>query len=406
MKYIDIIILLVLCLTLLLFTGCRINTVKPEPADSSTGPVEEPIIEEDTEATVTVYPQQWATGVGTVENPWANDCIKKALDFAPAGGTIFLKSGYYTLSNEVKINKAINIIGEGINKSIIVLDNAHANGIAVDADYCTLKGFTIDGDAQTDGELWLSCIAINNCDYVSLEDIKVKNAGYYGIDFFQNNHSLLQNIYAHDNYRHGIHPGADIAGRNIYNTYRDIYAWNNGNSGFKDRGIEPPVPSEKCYNIFDNLQCWDNGEFGIMIAYQRDSVLSNSFASGNVGKGIYLVAVEDFNVQDCSTILSGEEGLYIGLSKNVNLANVVVKNNYTGLRIDNSSNIVFTACQSYDDRDTPLQAYGIELAGSNTNISLVNCKLMPNKEGEIYNPAGVVLTVIAEKKDCPSFSSF
>ena len=31
------------------------------------------------------------------------------------------------------------------------------------------------------------------------------------------------------------------------------------------------------------------------------------------------------------------------------------------------------------------------------NINLVSCKLSPNKEGEIYNPAGVILKVITEK---------
>ena len=35
MRYIGIITLLVLCLTLLLFNGCMINTVKPEPASGN-----------------------------------------------------------------------------------------------------------------------------------------------------------------------------------------------------------------------------------------------------------------------------------------------------------------------------------------------------------------------------------
>jgi hypothetical protein len=51
------------------------------------------------------------------------------------------------------------------------------------------------------------------------------------------------------------------------------------------------------------------------------------------------------------------------------------------------------------DRDTPLQLYGIELYGTNTGISLLNCKLTPNATGEIYNPAGAVLTVITEKRE-------
>jgi hypothetical protein len=365
MRYISKIILLVLCLTLLLFIGCRINADKPETASgnlenqedfnqssnnsqsSSTGPVYATVIE-DTGESVTVYPQEWATGTGTVENPWANDCIKKTLDFAPAGGTIFLKAGYYILSDRITITKKINIIGEGRNNTIII--TANETGFSInEIDYVSIKNLTIDGDAQTDGQQYLSCIAIANSDYVSLEDIEVKNAGYYGIDLFQNNYFISQDIYAHDNYRHGLHPGSDTTGRNMFNTYRDIYAWNNGDTGFKDRGIEG-FPDEQCYNIFDGINCWGNGHFGIMIGLQKGGVLSNSFASGNGEHGIWIYDVEDLNVHDCSITLNGEEGIHIELSKNVNFINVIIKNNnvtnidYNGeVKIENSSGIKFTS---------------------------------------------------------------
>jgi hypothetical protein len=405
---------------LLSFTGCKINTAKPEPASgnlenqedinqssnnsqsSSIGQVEEPVIEEDTETTGTVYPQKWATGDGTVENPWANDCIQKALDAVPAGGTVFLKSGYYTLSTEVEINKKVNIVGEGRSKAII--KTTSTNGIVVYHDNCTLKGFTIDGDSQVDGTKYLSLIVLVNCDYVVLEDIEVKNAGYYGIDIFQVNYSLFQNIHSHDNYRHGLHPGTDTTGRNKYNIYRDIYAYNNGNCGFNDRGNENN-PDEECFNTYDGLNCWDNDFSGIVICYQRGGVLSNSSTSGNE-RGIYLIDIKDFNIHDCSTTLNGEEGLDIELSKNVSFTNVIVKNNNTsnvndvgGILIHDSSDIRFASCQSYDDRETPLQAWGIIIEGTNTGISLLNCKLTPNQYGNIYNPNGIIVKVITEKRE-------
>jgi len=80
MRKIGIIILLVLCLTLLLLAGCIVNTVIPETAienlenqeyinqssnnsqSSSTGPIEELVIE-DTEESGTGYPQKWS-GLG------------------------------------------------------------------------------------------------------------------------------------------------------------------------------------------------------------------------------------------------------------------------------------------------------------------------------------------------------
>jgi hypothetical protein len=351
-----------------------------------------------TEEPGTVYPQKWATGTGTVGDPWTNSCIESAYTACPTGGTVYLRAGYYVLSTAVQVTKQVNIIGEGRNKTIIITADAFGFNINP-ADYVTLKGFTIDGAAQTDGAEagYLSPINIAHSDYILLEDIETKNAGYYGIGLYECNHSLLQNIYAHDNYRHGVCSASDTTGRNMYNTYRDIYAWDNGVEGFDDRGIQAATIPEAHYNVYDNLQCWDNGMHGIALTHQGGIVLSNSVVSGNGVDGIYLNAIEDSTINNCSVTLSGLKGIMLtGASKNVNFTNVIVKNNSTGIAIYNCSDIALTACQSYDDRDTPLQAYGIELTGANTNISLVNCKLTPNKEGEICNPAGVVLTVIIQ----------
>ena len=413
MRYIGIIILLVLCLTSLSLTGYMINTVKPETASgnletqeeinqrsnnsqsSSTGLVYETVIA-DTGESVTVYPQQWATGDGTVENPWTNDCIQKAYNNVPDGGTIFLRAGYYILSDVVEITRKINIIGEGMGKTIITTANAYGFWI-IETNYVTIKNLTIDGDAQTDGTLWQAIIGISNSNYALLEDIEVKNAGYYGIDIYQVNHSSFQNIYAHDNYSHGLHPGANAIGTNMYNVYRDIYAWDNGSYGFYDRGTE--TPPEYCYNIFDNINCWDNGLDGIGISAQKGSVLSNSFSSGNGRHGISTGDLEDCNIHDCYTALNEEFGIYGSILVNVNLTNVIVKNNSLGMYIANGSDVAFTSCQFYDDRGTPLQTFGLYLSGTSTGLSLLNCKLTPNSLGEIYNPAGAVVTVITEKRE-------
>ena len=319
--------------------GEDINTVTPETAignlenqedinqngnnsqSSSTEPVEEPAEEPGT-----VYPQKWATGDGTVENPWANDCIQKAYAACPTGGTIYLRAGYYELADEFTMTKSINIIGEGIQRTFVISADDYA--IFIDtADYVTIKDMTIDGDAQGDGDNYKSCVYIENSDYTLLENLEVKNAGYYGISLYQVNYSICQNIYAHDNYRHGLHPGSDAAGRNKWNVYRDIYAWDNGVCGFNDRGSEAD-PDVESYNVFDNLQCWDNGSHGIIIGNQKGFTLSNSSANGNTGVGIYIFASEDSNIHDCFATFNGKEGLRIyDSSKSINVTNVITKNN-------------------------------------------------------------------------------
>ncbi len=448
MRYIRIIILLVLCLTLLL-SACTRDAIVLEPAtgnlenqedidqssnnaqSSSTGPVEEPVIEEDTEATVTVYPQKWATGDGTVSNPWANGCIETAITNCPVGGTIFLNAGYYTLSAAVEITKQVNIIGEGMDKTIIITAAGTTNGFHSDGvDYITLKNFTMDGDAQTLGTVNQGIIALNNGNHIIFENLEIMNGGYYGIDLFQMNYSSFKNIYTNDNYSVGFYPCSNSASYGKYNTYEDIYTWNNGSIGFADRyGSGAPASTDKTHNVYDNINAWGNGTNGIMIEYTRGITLINSTAKGNGSNGdwvfgIYLLDVEDsvisnclvlennkrgfgivdsnnIDVSNCFSTLNVEEGIIIGESSDgINLTNVIVKNNGTGISINgSSSNISLTSCQSYDDRETPLQDYGLEITNANTGISLSNCKFTPNQFGAIYNPAGAVITVITEKRE-------
>ena len=422
MRYIGRIILLVLCLTLLLLTCCMINTVKPETAIADT---EEPIIV-DPEDPEMVYPQKWATGTGTASNPWANGCIESAAAACPTGGTIYLRAGYYQMADKIWMTRRINIIGEGIGNTIVLTAENH--GFYLDTvSYVTIRGLTIDGDAQeTDGETYRSCIAINDCTHLLIRDVETKNSARYGIDFDDGNYCVFQNIYSHDNYRHNLHPMANGRGWNMYNTYRDIYSWNSGSSGIDDVGSED-YPDEDCYNVYENIQSWDCGSYGIHISRQHNGIISNSSFSGNGGAGVFLYDVGDFNVNNCtmtdntdgiivrvgdnvnidncSTSLNEKNGMYIEAINNINITNVIVKNNNvsdtdrSGIYIEDCSDIAFTACQSYDDRGTPLQLYGIELYETNTGISLSNCKLSPNATGEIYNPNVAVLTVITEKRE-------
>ena len=368
------------------------DSIEPEPVIPDP---EEPVIVDPGDPN-TVYPQTWATGDGTASNPWANDCIRKAYDACPVGGTIFLEAGYYILSDKIDIRKKVNIIGEGRNKTIIITADAHGlhiNGV----DYVTIKNMTIDGSAQATDGTYSACIAIGYSDYVVVENVEVKNAGCIGIDTNTCRYMLMQDIYAHDSvYSHGIHSGTDISGYNAHNTYRNIYAWNNGESGFDDRG-DDAHPEEDTYNVYDNLHCWDNGTAGVSIFSQHNCIISNSSISGSGNKGLNLWHIEDFNIHDCYIELNDEEGIFLRYSDNNNFTNVIVKNNsvdgaiYYGITVLDSNGTRFTSCQSYDDRNTPLQKYGLKTEGNVDYVSLVNCILLPNLYGAIANPAEAVI---------------
>jgi len=369
-----------------------INTVNPESASGNLEnqeDINQSSNNSQSSSTGTIYPQQWATGDGTASNPWANECIQKAYDAVPVGGTIYLEAGYYQLNSNLDIIKKINIIGEGMEK--VIVKTANADGICVSADYVTIKNLTVDGNSQTDGVEELCPIEINNCNYTILENVETKNAGWTGIVSYAVNNATFKNIHTHHNYAIGFHPGTGVAGKNINNSYQNIYAYSNGQSGFDDAGNEANT-TIRCNNVYDNLQCWDNGEQGIVIDDLANGVLSNSFASGNGETGIYLYNLEDFNIHDCSATSNGLEGVYLSASKNISYTNVISKNNNDsdtnyigGIIVKNSTGIIFNTCQSYDERETLIQEYALTISGASNAITLIKCKLTPNEKGVINN---------------------
>jgi len=342
-----------------------------------------------------IYPQDYATGTGTAIDPWAGDCMDAAYTACPTGGTIYLRAGYYLLANEVEITKQINIIGEGINKTFII--TADDVGIHInEADHVTLKGFTVDGTAQTEGgdPTWYCCVTISKSNYAVLEDLEVKESGDCGINLYEANNSVLKNIYAHNNWEHGVHSTANTATWGEKNTYRNIYTWDNGDFGFDDWGGDDYTYIRN--NVYDNINAWGNTGVGIAVSRGAGGKLTNSRATDNAADDFntFFSGIADFTIANCYWY-DNAYGMYLGESNNVNLTNVISKNSTAGdsngIKIDRCNNIVLTSCQSYDDKVTPIQDYGIQLVGTNTNISLLNCKLLPNQLGEITGTtAGIV----------------
>jgi len=430
MKYISKIILLVFFLTLLLFTGCKANTIKPEivsgnlenqedfnqssnnSQSSSTGSIYEP---------GTVYPQKWATGTGTAIDPWAGDCINDAYAAAAAAGdTIYLRAGYYTLASTLTIQgKTVNLIGEGRGETFIVTSMNHSAAMIVYDDYTTLKGFTLDAASQVE-EKNRYAIKLLNGDYMTVEDIEVKNAGYAGIEYADINYATFRNLYLHDNSWLGLHAAHVVAERGKHNTFQYLYIWNHTHHGFDD-GNDVGVWTSDCDNTYDNIHTWNNGLGGLIFWYLNGGNITNCSSYDSDGYGIKIGHSENVNVSNCSAWNCNDYGLQITYTNNLNISNSSFNfNNGTGIKIIDSSNIAltnvisknndvgdhgnlgavlvesstgvrFTSCQFYDDRETPLQDWGILTEGT-ASIEIINCKLLPNGTGAIYADTETVIT--------------
>jgi hypothetical protein len=226
-----------------------------------------------------------------------------------------------------------------------------------------------------------------------MENIKVKNAGYYGMSLI-GSYCTYKNIYAVDNYRHGMHPGGSLANSNEYNTYKDIYCWNNGVSGFDDKGEDGSGN-----NLYDNIRAWNNGHAGISIIFQSSGTLINSLSYDNSSYyGINIRNIDNFTLENCITYSNFTDGIYIKDCGNIDLSNVISKNNSTsnttndsGIHIIDTPYIELSLCQSYDDRNPPLQDAGIITEGTTKYVKITNCKLTPNEKYTILNLSNAII---------------
>jgi parallel beta-helix repeat protein len=335
-----------------------------------------------------VYPQDYATGTGTAIDPWAGDCINDAYAAASAGDTIYLRKGYYLLSTLLNIEgKGVNLIGEGMGKTFIITGMAATHAIRVVDDYVTLKGFTLDADSQNKsvGESTdLQGISLKDGNYITLEDVEVKNAGYAGIQYTDISYSTMRHLYIHDNAWLGIHQAHLTSTGGKHNTFKDIYTWSHTHQGFDDGGEVTPWTSD-CDNVYDNINSWDNGEEGLVFWYMWGGKVINCTAWDSTTYGIYIGNSHELSLVNCSANYNHAHGIKIVNSDDIVLSHCVSKNNDVddagskcGLVIENSDRLILDNCKFYDDRGTPQQDYGILTEGNCSDIQLINCKLAPN----------------------------
>lgn len=366
------------------------------------------------DAQMPIFPQAYATGTGTVGDPWMDDCINKAITAASAGDTVFCRAGYYSTESGktiATIQKTINLIGEGINKTFFITA-ADMHGIYIgdsSTSYVTLEGFTLDGDAQTSDSYWGIEIAGEGIghNYLTIRNVEVKNTHYYGINCPDVRYSLFENLWLHDNDRHGLHPANDAGAFGTYNTYRNLYLYDNGVSGVSDPGANVDtihlIPS---HNIWDNVHAWGNGAEGITICSQSDFSVTNCTAYDNTGAGFLFTEVTNLKLDNCSAMANGSQGIKIGHSllrcRNINMSNCTsalndtygihiwyvdglnisnimsYSNNWSGICFDDSSDINLVNVEANNNNCNDGALSGIQIIDT-TNIKMTSCRATDNR---------------------------
>jgi hypothetical protein len=199
--------------------------------------------------------------------------IRKAIDNASAGDTVYVKAGTYNIAAEgyvsfysfvcLSISKPISLIGENCDDTIIMATENYPTlfhiGIAVRADNVTISGFTITSNRNIVGLGGNNSILTKNI-------IKLTgNSGVYGVSdavYAANGNIVSSNVIEGTGYYYGIIAGSDTTITN--NTIRNFdtgissYSYDYNQSIFDNTiannsiGLRLTVPALFYHNNIEN----------------------------------------------------------------------------------------------------------------------------------------------------------
>lgn len=110
-----------------------------------------------------------------------SDDIESAVTAATAGDTIVLASGTYTVTDDIDITKAINIVGQGTNKTIISCATDSKNIFDISASNVKISDLAISSTGNGGGSqmigAWVLCTGGTSCTGVEFRNISITMSG-------------------------------------------------------------------------------------------------------------------------------------------------------------------------------------------------------------------------------------
>jgi len=344
------------------------------------------------DAANTVYPQDYATGTGTSEDPWAGDCVEDAYTACPTGGTIYLRTGYYALASSLSIDKTVNIIGEGIGKTFIV--TADATGFNITANYVILQGFTIDGDEGNTG----------------FSDRGADTPVSYPIE---ESHNVYDNIHTWGNTNYGIaisaQSGGILSNSSVSGTANKGLVLNNLHNFDIHDCLLTLCAGDGMYmattcgdirftnviaknNLFGfHLNGADGVKFDSCEAYDSRTVTSDDIAFVDGGGGEDTITMTSAMFLK-SGFLAGKDITITGAGEEGNNSTFEIVSVVAGtINVATGSLTAEAAGEDVTITLEKVQSYGLLTEGTTDNIELVNCDFEGNKTGNIANNASATI---------------
>ncbi|OEH92038.1 right-handed parallel beta-helix repeat-containing protein [Bacillus solimangrovi] len=229
--------------------------------------------------------------------------VQDAIDASSAGDSIQILAGTFDGFNVDK--ERLKIFGCGIGKTIIAGNSSPLsdNGIDVSSNQTILKGLTVQGFSEGDGE-GIEITSNNNV----LKEIEVKFNGD-GFELRGNNNLIINCVTLFND-----DDGFDIFTNTAHNCIIHCTSSNNKNNGFEitdeshtflkniaiDNTNDGFDVSDPFNTLFQNKSI-RNGRDGISVFNNSNNIIGN-ISCNNVSNGIRIDASEDENVIDSNIV--------------------------------------------------------------------------------------------------------
>ncbi|KAI0596140.1 pectin lyase fold/virulence factor [Biscogniauxia sp. FL1348] len=215
-----------------------------------------------------VYVSPTGTGSGTIDAPYGS--IQDAVDAAVAGDTIYLRTGTYSPTTNIKITK------NGTSTSPITLRSYNDEAVILDGEELPGTPYGV-GEALPDGERGI--LHIVGANYWSFYNLELIN-GPYGIYSRDSSHNYYERLSTHDNYESGF----QMQGTSENNTivYLDSYMNRDPRKNGESADGFALKEGEGEGNVLRNARLWNNVDDGLDLYMFGSAVtIEEVYAWGN-----------------------------------------------------------------------------------------------------------------------------